>query len=93
MPVIYDELIAKLKGIDVVVFVGVISSKLEGEEMPILIPGFKGGDRTNIELPASQHKYLQALKKVGKKVVFVNFSGSAIVLTLVTESCDAILQA
>ena len=93
IPVNYDELIGKLKGIDVVVFVGGISPKLEGEEMPINIPGFKGGDRTNIELPASQRKYLQALKKAGKKVVFVNCSGSAIAMTLETESCDAILQA
>ncbi|MDR3693221.1 xylan 1,4-beta-xylosidase [Mucilaginibacter sp.] len=93
IPVNYDDLISKLKGIDVVVFVGGISSKLEGEEMPIEIPGFKGGDRTDINLPASQRKYLQALKKAGKKVVFVNCSGSAIALTPETESCDAILQA
>ncbi|MFI5136941.1 MAG: glycoside hydrolase family 3 C-terminal domain-containing protein [Sphingobacteriales bacterium] len=93
IPVNYDDLISKLKGIDVVVFVGGISSKLEGEEMPIEIPGFKGGDRTDINLPVSQRKYLQALKKAGKKVIFVNCSGSAIALTPETESCDAILQA
>lgn len=93
IPVNYDDLISKLKRIDVVVFVGGISPKLEGEEMPIQIPGFKGGDRTDINLPASQRKYLDALKKAGKKVVFVNCSGSAIALTPETESCDAILQA
>ncbi|MGZ3833347.1 MAG: xylan 1,4-beta-xylosidase [Mucilaginibacter sp.] len=93
IPVNYDDLISKLKGIDEVIFVGGISSKLEGEEMPIDIPGFKGGDRTDINLPASQRKYLQALKKAGKKVVFVNCSGSANALTPETESCDAILQA
>lgn len=93
IPANYDELIGKLKGIDVVVFVGGISPRLEGEEMPIQIPGFKGGDRTDIELPASQRKYLQALKKAGKKIVFVNCSGSAIALMPETESCDAILQA
>jgi len=86
-------LISRLTGIDVVVFVGGISPKLEGEEMPINIPGFKGGDRTDNELPASQRKYLQALKKAGKKVVFVNCSGSAIALLPETESCDAIVQA
>jgi beta-glucosidase len=93
IPVDYDKQMEKLKGIDIVVFVGGISARLEGEEMPIQIPGFKGGDRTDIELPASQRKYLQALKKAGKKVVFVNCSGSAIAFTPVTESCDAILQA
>ena len=93
IPVNYDELVKKLKGIDTIVFVGGISPQLEGEEMPILLPGFKGGDRTNIQLPASQRKCLEALKKAGKKIVFVNCSGSAIGLVPVTESCDAILQA
>jgi beta-glucosidase len=93
IPVNYDELISKLKGIDLVIFVGGISSRLEGEEMPIQIPGFKGGDRVDIELPESQRKCLQALKKAGKKIVFVNCSGSAIALMPETESCDGILQA
>ena len=61
--------------------------------MPVSYPGFKGGDRTNIELPAVQRKCLQELKAAGKKVVFVNCSGSAIAFTPETTSCDAILQA
>jgi beta-glucosidase len=93
IPVNYNDLIKKLEGIDEVIFAGGISPKLEGEEMPIEFHGFKGGDRTNIELPESQRKCLQALKKAGKKIVFVNCSGSAIALTPETESCDAILQA
>jgi beta-glucosidase len=93
LPVNYNELISKLKGIDQVIFVGGISPKLEGEEMPVEFHGFKGGDRTNIELPESQRKCLQALKNAGKKIVFVNCSGAAIALTPETESCDAILQA
>ena len=92
-PVNYGELINKLKGIDEVIFVGGISPKLEGEEMPIEFHGFKGGDRTNIELPESQRKCLQALKNAGKKIIFVNCSGSAIAMTPETQSCDAILQA
>jgi len=89
----YDHLIKKLNGIDVVVFVGGLSTLLEGEEMPVSYPGFKGGDRTNIELPSVQRNCLEALKAAGKKVVFVNCSGSAIALTPETQSCDAILQA
>ena len=89
----YTELINKLKGIDVVVFVGGLSTQLEGEEMPVSYPGFKGGDRTDIELPAVQRNCLKALKQAGKKVIFVNCSGSAIALIPETESCDAILQA
>jgi len=89
----YDALIAKLKGINTVVFAGGISARLEGEEMPVSLPGFKGGDRTDIELPAVQRNFLKALHEAGKKVVFVNFSGSAMALVPETASCDAILQA
>jgi len=89
----YTSLVEKLKDVDLVVFVGGLSGKLEGEEMPVSYPGFKGGDRTNIELPAVQRNCLKALKEAGKKIVFVNCSGAAIALTPETESCDAILQA
>ena len=89
----YNELINKLKGIDEVVFVGGLSGNLEGEEMPVSFPGFKGGDRTNIDLPSVQRNCLKALKEAGKKIIFVNCSGSAIALTPETKSCDAILQA
>jgi beta-glucosidase len=89
----YTDLIKKLQGIDVVVYVGGLSTQLEGEEMPVFYPGFKGGDRTNIDLPSVQRNCLKALKQAGKKVIFVNCSGSAIALTPETESCDAILQA
>jgi beta-glucosidase len=93
VPVEYKSLIEKLKGVDVVIFVGGISPRLEGEEMPVHLPGFKGGDRTNIELPAVQRNCLKALKAAGKKIIFVNCSGSAIGMVPETESCDAILQA
>ena len=56
-------------------------------------PGFKGGDRTNIDLPPVQRNCLKALKDAGKKIIFVNCSGSAIALTPETQTCDAILQA
>ena len=78
---------------DVVVFAGGISPLLEGEEMKVNVQGFKGGDRTDIELPAIQRQLLKALKAAGKKVVFVNFSGSAVGLEPETQTCDAILQA
>ena len=92
-PIDYQETIAQLKGIDKVIFVGGIASSLEGEEMPVDIEGFKGGDRTNIELPKVQREFLKALKDAGKKVIFVNCSGSCIALQPETETCDAILQA
>ena len=89
----YTELLNKLQGIDVVVYIGGLSTQLEGEEMPVSYPGFKDGDRTDIELPLVQRNCLKALRQAGKKVVFVNCSGSAIGLVPETESCDAILQA
>jgi len=89
----YADLLKRLQGIDVVVFVGGLSTLLEGEEMPVSYPGFKNGDRTDIELPFVQRHCLKILKEAGKKIVFVNCSGSAIALIPETESCDAILQA
>jgi len=89
----YTGLIDRLKGIDVVIFVGGLSGKLEGEEMPVNYPGFKGGDRTDIELPAVQRNLLKMLKQAGKKIIFINCSGSSIALTPETQSCDAIVQA
>ena len=91
-PIDYQTVINQLQGIDKVVFVGGISAALEGEEMPVDIDGFKGGDRTHIELPAVQRNFLKALKEAGKHVIFVNCSGSCIALEPETKTCDAIVQ-
>lgn len=88
-----DKTVAACADADVIIFAGGISPSLEGEEMPVSIEGFRGGDRTKIELPTAQTELVKALKAAGKKVVFVNFSGSAMGLTDVESSCDAILQA
>lgn len=93
LPVDLKQVANKVKEADVVIFAGGISPAVEGEEMPVSIPGFKGGDRDIIELPAIQSRLLAELKKSGKKIVFVNFSGSAVALTPETGTCDAILQA
>ena len=76
-----------------VVFAGGISPRLEGEEMRVTYPGFKGGDRTDIELPEVQRRVLGWLSQAGKKVIFVNCSGSAIALKPETSTCQAIVQA
>jgi beta-glucosidase len=60
--------------------------------MPVNIEGFKGGDRTNIELPTVQREFLKAFKQAGKQVIFVCCSGSAIALQPEMETCDAIVQ-
>jgi beta-glucosidase len=89
----FGPLLAKLKGVDIVVFVSGLSNELEGEQMPVSLPGFRDGDRTDIELPAIQRKCIKTLKEAGKKVILVNCSGSAIGLVPETENCEAILQA
>ena len=87
------QTLAQVKDADVIIFAGGISPQLEGEEMGVDLSGFRGGDRTDIELPAIQRQLLKALKAAGKKIVLVNYSGSPIGLEPETQSCDAILQA
>ena len=87
-----QELLAQIGNAETIIFVGGISPSLEGEEMKVSEPGFKGGDRTCIELPQAQRDMLSMLHKAGKKVVFVNCSGSAMALTPELETCDAIIQ-
>ena len=82
-----------LSGADIIVFAGGISPRFEGEEMPVEVPGFRGGDRTSLEMPDAQRNLICALKEAGKKVILVNFSGSAIGLVPETQNCEAILQA
>ena len=89
----FEQLLAQIGDAETVVFVGGISPRLEGEEMRVNEEGFKGGDRTSIELPNAQRETLAMLHKAGKRVVFVNCSGSAMALTPELETCDAILQA
>ncbi len=88
-----EKLVADTQEADVYVYVGGISPKLEGEEMKVPYEGFKGGDRTNIQLPKVQRETLKRLHETGKPVVFVCMSGSAIGLEPEVETCDAILQA
>ena len=88
-----DEAVARAREADVVVaFVG-LSPQLEGEEMPIKIPGFTGGDRTSIDLPAPQQKLLEAVAAAGKPLIVVLQSGSAVALNWANEHASAILEA
>lgn len=78
--------------VDAIIYVGGLSPRLEGEEMRVNFEGFKGGDRTTIELPASQREYIAELAKTGKPIVFVHLSGSAVGIAPEVEVCDAVLQ-
>ena len=93
-PLDVDAVARQLKDVDVVVFAGGLSPMLEGEEMPsVRVEGFRGGDRDIIELPGVQRDLLKAIKKLGKKIIYVNYSGSAVALTDEDVPASAIIQA
>src|SRR5205085_627558 len=77
----------------VVIYVGGISPRLEGEEMRVNQQGFSGGDRTTIALPYVQTNFLKALKATGKPVIFVMMTGSAIAIPWEAENIPAIVNA
>ncbi len=82
-----------IKDADAILYVGGISPQLEGEEMPVNAPGFNGGDRTTILLPAIQTEMMKALHTTGKPVVFVMMTGSAIATPWESENLPAIINA
>jgi len=81
-----------VKDADVVIFVGGLNPWLEGEELPVDIEGFKGGDRTALDLPEVQQKVLKRIKALGKPVVLVLLSGSALSANWADKNMNAILQ-
>jgi beta-glucosidase len=89
----FAALAARVKDADAIIFVGGISPQLEGEEMPVAVPGFKGGDRTSIMLPAVQTALMKALITTGKPVVFVMMTGSALATQWESENIQAIVNA
>jgi beta-glucosidase len=90
-----DEAVAAAKSADVIIFVGGISARFEGEENPRAnaFEGFTGGDRTQIELPSVQTGLLKALAATRKPVIFVNCSGSAMAMPWEVKNLPAIVQA
>jgi beta-glucosidase len=87
------QAVAAVKSADVAVaFVG-LTPNLEGEEMPVNLPGFSGGDRTNIDLPEQQEKLIEAAIGTGKPVVVVLTSGSALAANYAAEHAAALLEA
>ncbi len=78
---------------DVIVFVGGISPRLEGEALQVKVDGFNGGDKTNLDLPAVQTALLKELKKTGKPIVLVLMNGSALSINWENENIDGIIEA
>ena len=89
----YAEAIEAAKQADAVVMVLGLSARLEGEEMNVTEPGFLGGDRLNIDLPARQQRLLESVAATGRPVVLVLLSGSALAVNWANEHVGAIVQA
>jgi beta-glucosidase len=92
-PASADAALVAARNAEVVIFVGGLTSQIEGEEMRVSFPGFSGGDRTDINLPASQQHLLEALVATGKPVVLVLTSGSALAVDWAQQRVGAILLA
>ncbi len=89
----FSSLIDSLENVDVIIYVGGISPRLEGEEMKVTTPGFSGGDRTSIALPTVQTDFMKALKATGKPIVFVMMTGSAVAIPWEEENIPGIVNA
>lgn len=78
---------------DVIVAVVGLSSDLEGEEMPVHVDGFSGGDKTSLDIPADQRALLEQAKATGKPLVVVVMNGSPVALQWAKDNADAIVEA
>jgi beta-glucosidase len=85
--------LAAAKESDAVVFVGGLTAQVEGEEMPVPLPGFSGGDRTDLSLPRVQRELLKRLYEMGKPVVVVLMNGSALAVNDDDAAATAIVEA
>ena len=91
--VLREEALEAARQSDVTIaFVG-LSPNLEGEEMPVKLAGFSGGDRTSIDLPAAQEDLLKALAETHKPLIVVLQNGSALAVNWAQQNANAILEA
>lgn len=86
----YTDAVSKA---DLIIAVLGLAGELEGEEMPINVEGFSGGDRTSLDLPRAQEELLKDLVASGKPVVVVLMNGSALAINWAAEHAKAILEA
>jgi beta-glucosidase len=88
-----DKAIDAARNADLVVFVGGLTARIEGEEMKVKAPGFSGGDRTSLDLPGPQQSLLERVQAVGKPVVLVLMNGSALGVNWADAHLPAIVEA
>ncbi|WP_116807167.1 glycoside hydrolase family 3 protein [Steroidobacter cummioxidans] len=89
----FEEALDVARSADAVVFVGGLTGDVEGEEMKVNYPGFAGGDRTDLRLPGSQRKLLEALQSTGKPIALVLTGGSALAVDWAQQRLPAIVMA
>ena len=87
------EAVEAARRADVAVVVLGLSPSLEGEEMPVKVEGFRGGDRTDINLPKAQEELLRAVHATGTPTVLVLLNGSALAVNWAAENVPAIVEA
>ena len=87
-----DEMMKQVNQSDIIVYVGGISARVEGEEMPVVIDGFNKGDRVHMKLPEAQLNLLKDLHATGKPVVCIVASGSAMALNWEKDHLPALLH-
>jgi len=92
-PNLREQALAAASVADAVVLVMGLSPRLEGEEMSVDVPGFKGGDRVDLGLPHPQEDLIEAVSAIGKPVVLVLLSGSAVAVNWAAEHVPAIITA
>ncbi|MDB5694035.1 MAG: glycoside hydrolase family 3 protein [Alphaproteobacteria bacterium] len=88
-----DDAVEAARKADLVVFVGGLSARVEGEEMKVEAPGFAGGDRTSLDLPAPQERLLERVQATGKPLVLVLMNGSALGVNWADAHVPAIVEA
>jgi beta-glucosidase len=88
-----DQAVEAAKASDVTIACVGLSPSLEGEEMPVKLEGFSGGDRTSIDLPADQEELLKAVAATGKPLIVVLQNGSALAVNWAQQNANAILEA
>jgi len=91
--VLRDEAVRVAQQADLIIATVGLSPSLEGEEMPVKLEGFSGGDRTSIDLPAAQENLLKALGATGKPLIVVLQNGSALAVNWAQQHASAILEA
>ena len=95
LPLLPDPLpqaLSTAKSAEVLIAVVGLTSQLEGEELKVSLPGFKGGDRTSLDLPKEEEEFLQALKNTGKPLIVVLTNGSALSINWANEHANAIVE-